>query len=411
MLDRRGISCCNTDMQHNHPSRWRQHLTLDLPQTDENPLWLHACSVGEVASVAPLIEALLKKKLPIHLTVVTDTGFAHAQKAFGERISIAYLPWDIPGLMRRMIAHLNPRLLLLTETEFWPGMLNTCRRRKIPVVGINTRISDRSFPRYRASRWLWKYWLSAVSLFLPASDTDGQRLAALGVEKTCIRAVGHLKYAVRAPEVDSDSLRRRLDASGNRPILLAASTHEDEEAQLCRMFSGWKKHAPDLLLVVVPRHPQRFDAVAETIAAQGLRLNRWSAGETHAAASANDISDVLLVDEMGVLSGLYSVADIVVIGGSLITHGGQNPLEAAVCGRGVLTGPHMHNFRDIMRDLLQAGGAVQCRDAQEVDAAVLRFLQHPHELRELHKHAAAMMQDKGGIIERMLKQIQPWLNA
>ncbi|MDQ6987772.1 MAG: 3-deoxy-D-manno-octulosonic acid transferase [Mariprofundaceae bacterium] len=396
-------------MQHHPPSRWRQHLALDLPQTGENPLWIHACSVGEVASIAPLVEALLEKKLPVHLTVVTDTGFAHAQKAFGERISIAYLPWDIPGLMRRMIVHLNPRLLLLTETEFWPGMLNTCRRRKIPVIGINTRISDRSFPRYRASRLLWKRWLSAVSLFLAASDTDGQRLAALGVEKTRIRSVGHLKYAVRAPDVDSDTLRRRLDATGSRPILLAASTHADEEAQLCRMFNGWKKHAPNLLLVIVPRHPQRFDDVAATIGEQGLRLKRWSA--INEASQANENPDVVLIDEMGVLSGLYSVADIVFIGGSLIPHGGQNPLEAAVCGRGVVTGPHMHNFRDIMRDLLQAGGAVQCRDAQEADAAVLRFLKHPDELRELHKHAAAMMQHKGGVIERMLKQIQAWLNA
>ncbi|MDQ6987846.1 MAG: 3-deoxy-D-manno-octulosonic acid transferase [Mariprofundaceae bacterium] len=399
-------------MQHHPPSRRRQHLALDLPQTVENPVWLHACSVGEVASVAPLVEALLKKNLPIHLTVVTDTGFAHAQKAFGERISIAYLPWDIPGLMRRMITHLNPRLLLLTETEFWPGMLNTCRRRNIPVIGINTRISDRSFPRYQASRLLWKRWLSAVSLFLPASDTDAQRLAALGVEKSRIRSVGHLKYAVRSPDVNCDAIRRRLDSTGNRPIFLAASTHEDEEAQLCRMLGGWKKHAPDLLLVIVPRHPQRFDEVAEMITVQGLQLNRWSDANSSKETSASKKNpDIVLIDEMGVLSGLYSVADIVFIGGSLIPHGGQNPLEAAVCGRGVITGPHMHNFRDIMADLLQTGGAVSCRDAQEVNNAILRFLKHPNELRELHKCAATLMQNKGAVVERMLENIEPWLKS
>ncbi|MDX8392609.1 MAG: 3-deoxy-D-manno-octulosonic acid transferase [Mariprofundaceae bacterium] len=407
ILDRNRHSCCNTDVYDNPPSRWRQHLALELPKTVENPLWIHACSVGEVASIAPLVETLLERKLPIHLTVVTDTGFAYAQKTFGERISIAYLPWDIPGLMRRMITHLNPRLLLLTETEFWPGMLNTCRRRNIPVIGINTRISDRSFPRYRASRLLWKRWLGAVSLFLAASDTDAQRLAAIGVEKTRIQSVGHLKYAVRTPDVDCDALRRRLDPTGARPILLAASTHEDEEAQLCRMLAGWRKQVPDLLLVVVPRHPQRFDNVAEMMTAQGLRLNRWSAIKTNADSEP----DIVLIDEMGVLGGLYTVADLVFTGGSLIPHGGQNPLEAAVCGRGVVSGPHMHNFRDIMCDLQAAGAALQCRNAQEVDAAMLRFLKQPEELRQLHHNAAAVMQNKGGVIERILEHIQPWLNA
>jgi len=391
-------------MQNNQPSRWRQHLTLDLPQADAQPVWMHACSVGEVNSVAPLISGLLEQKLPVHLSVVTDTGFAQARKLFGERISIAYLPWDIPGLMLRMIKHLNPRLLLLAETEFWPGMLNTCRRRKIPAIGINTRISDRSFPRYQASRWLWKRWLSGVSLFLAASDTDSQRLAALGVEKSRIKRVGHLKYALSAPDVDCEALRRRLDPTSSRPIFLAASTHANEEAQLCRMFNAWKKFAPQMLFVVVPRHPQRFDEVGETITSQGLRLGRWSDSEPQAHV------DAVLIDAMGVLGGLYSIADVVFIGGSLIAHGGQNPLEAAICGRGVICGPHMHNFRDITGDLLRSGAAVQCKNSAEVEAAVTRFLQYPEELRELHARAAAFMHDKGGVAERMLVQIKPWLD-
>jgi len=392
-------------MQNNQPSRWRQHLTLDLPQAGAQPVWMHACSVGEVNSVAPLILGLLEQKLPVHLSVVTDTGFAQARKLFGEHISISYLPWDIPGLMRRMIKHLNPRLLLLAETEFWPGMLNTCRRRNIPVIGINTRISDRSFPRYQASRWLWKRWLSGIALFLAASDTDSQRLAALGVEKSRINSVGHLKYALSAPDVDCEALRRRLDPTGNRPIFLAASTHADEEAQLCRMFNVWKKFAPQMLFVIVPRHPQRFDEVAEILTTQGLRLGRWSDSEpqTHA--------DAVLIDAMGVLGGLYSIADVVFIGGSLIAHGGQNPLEAAICGRGVICGPHMHNFREIMDDLLRAGAAVQCKNSTEVETAMARFLQHPEELRELHTRAAAFMHDKGGVAERMLAQIKPWLDS
>lgn len=391
-------------MQEQFPSRWRQHLTLDLPETAAHPVWIHACSVGETGSVAPLIRALLDEGHAVHLTVVTDTGLAHAKKLFGKDISIAYLPWDLPGLMARMITRLNPRLLLLTETEFWPGMLNACRRRNIPVIGINTRISDRSFPRYRATRLLWRRWLSGVAMFLAQSELDAERLAAMGVDESRIHSPGHLKYAVRAPQVDSDALRRRLDATASRPLLLAASTHDDEEAKLCRMLRGWQRLIPDLLLVLVPRHPQRFEAVAQTIIDSGLSLRRWSESE-------NNAPDVVLVDAMGVLAGLYSVADLVVMGGSLIPHGGQNPLEAAVCGRGVITGPHMHNFRAIMQDMQKAGAAVQCRDANDMETAVRRFLKHPDELRELHANSAAFMQDKGKVLERVLEKIRPWLNA
>ena len=394
-----------TGSELSKPSRWRQHLSLDLPQSKaDRPVWIHACSVGEVSSVAPLIESLLDKGYPIHLTVVTDTGFAHAERLLGNTISIAYLPWDFPGLMRRMIAHLNPRLLLLTETEFWPGMLRSCQKRNIPVVGINTRISDRSFPRYRATRWLWKRLLESVSLFLAQSDTDAERLTCMGVDSSRITSVGHLKYAVSPPQVDSEALRQRLDATGSRPLLLAGSTHDNEEEILSRMLDGWKRLSPDLLLVVVPRHPQRFTAVAERMAGLGVHTSLWSEG----AASSD--TDIVVVDEMGLLGKLYTIADIVFIGGSLIPHGGQNPLEAAVCGRGVITGPHTHNFNSIMQDLQQADAAVQCRDNAEVDLAVQRFLKHPDELRSLHAHAAAFMQDRSDVAHRMLKAIEPWLS-
>jgi len=240
-------------------------------------------------------------------------------------------------------------------------------------------------------------------MFLAQSDIDAGRLACMGVDPSRIRSVGHLKYAVSPPQVDSEELRQRLDASASRPLLLAGSTHDNEEEQLAGMLGGWKRLAPSLLLVLIPRHPQRFSAVAERMAALGLRTARWSQG-----AATKDV-DAVVIDEMGVLGQLYTIADLVFIGGSLIPHGGQNPLEAAVCGRGVITGPHTHNFISIMQDLRQADAAVQCRDATEVDLAVQRFLSHPDELRSLHAHAAAFMQDRADVANRMLKAIEPWL--
>lgn len=389
-----------------HPdgiSKWRQHLTLDLPNPGHRPVWLHACSVGEVASVAPLVEELIRLHLPVHLSVVTKTGFAHAKRLFGSRISISYLPWDIPGLMRRFIEQLDPRLLLLAETEFWPGMLTGCHKRNIPIVGINTRISDRSFPRYHASRFLWKRWLSPVSLFLAQSELDAERLARIGIDPDRIRAVGNLKYAINPPEVDVADLRKRLDTSMNRPILLAASTHNDEEKTLLDMWLEWKRLQPDLLMLLVPRHPERFDGVADTLKQRGIRFSRWTDKKN------TPQSDIVLIDAMGVLTRLYAVADIVIIGGSLAPVGGHNPLEAAICGRGVITGPHVQNFREVMQDMQRAGAAVVAEDTPALNETVRHFLQHPDDLKHLNAHAATLMQNNARVLKEIMDPLSPFL--
>jgi len=383
--------------------KWRQHLTLDMPAPGTRPVWIHACSVGEVGSVAPLARELIARGLPVHLTVVTRTGYAHASKLLGEHATISWLPWDIPGLMARFVRRLKPRLLLLTETEFWPGMLAACRRRKVPVIGVNTRISDRSFPRYRATRGLWRRWLAPVSLFLAQSELDAERLRAMGVDESRIQVVGNLKYAVTPPDTDARALRQRLDATEQRPILLAASTHEGEEAAILDRWPSWQRLRPDLLLALVPRHPERFDDVAELVASRGFRLARWS---DHEATSG---ADIVLVDAMGVLAGLHAVADLTFIGGSLVNVGGHNPLEAAICGRGVLTGPHVQNFRAIMADMRHAGAAIVTADATELDAAVRRLIAHPDELSQLHACAATFMRDRGAVLDRTLAAIAPWL--
>jgi len=404
-LDRCQLSCCNTAMHSHGISKWRQHLTLDRPTTEHRPVWLHACSVGEVGSVAPLVEELLQLNVPLHLSVVTKTGFDHASRLFGDRISISYLPWDVPGLMRRFIGQLDPRLLLLTETEFWPGMLALCRKRNIPVVGVNTRISDRSFPRYHASRFLWKRWLSPVSLFLAQSELDAERLADIGVDPVRIQAVGNLKYAINPPITDATDLRKRIDASMVRPVLLAASTHDDEEESLLGMWPKWKRIQPNLLLLLVPRHPERFDTVANQISQHGFQLSRWSEEGT------DPQTDIFLIDAMGVLNNLYTVADMAIIGGSLVPVGGHNPLEAAICGRGVITGPYVQNFREVMQDMQQANAAVVAEDKHALDETVQHFLRHPNELKQLNARAADFMQDKTRTLERIMKAIRPFLES
>ena len=209
-------------MPDQKPSKWRQHLTFDLPETHKGVVWVHACSVGEVASVASLIHHLLDNGKSVHLTVVTRTGFNHAKLLFGDKITQTWIPWDLPGLMSRFVKKLQPSLLLLCETEFWPGMLKSCKKQNVPILGINTRISDRSFPKYFATRYLWQRWLAPVSLFLAQSEQDASRLLALGIAEEKVKTVGNLKFAITAPEVNSKQLRQFIDPSGQRPILIIA---------------------------------------------------------------------------------------------------------------------------------------------------------------------------------------------
>jgi len=384
--------------------KWRQHLSLSLPAEKSGCIWVHACSVGEVASVAPLIKGLQHQGYNIHLTVVTATGFTHACRLLGESISISFLPWDVPGLMARLARRLKPALLLLTETEFWPGMLSACKTQKIPVIGINTRISDRSFPRYKATRFFWQHWLKSAALFLAQSSVDAERLQAMGIDRSNIQVIGNLKYAISPPTVDAASLRLKLDTSNNRPILLIASTHEGEERAILNMWPTWHAACPNLLTVIVPRHPQRFEQVAELVQEKGHHLSRWSEQDNHE-------SNFILLDAMGILGQLYTIADAVIIAGSLENIGGHNPLEAAVCGRGVVTGPYVQNFREIMHDMQQQQAAIITNNNQELEQAIEELLQNPEQLKRLHKHAALFMQDKTGVLEATLEAITPWLPA
>ena len=397
----------NTKIERNttysmQASKWLQHMTFQRPQTPQGAVWIHACSMGEVASVSGLIQRLLDAKKQVHLTVVTRTGYAQARRLFANRITLSWLPWDLPFLMARFVKHLKPSLLLLNETEFWPGMLKACRKQGIPVIGVNTRISDRSFPKYYKTRKLWQRWLAPIHFFLAQSDTDADRLSQIGIPKTQIKTVGNLKFAVQAPDVDADQVRQMIDPSGQRPILIIASTHEDEEAQILSLLPTWQRIQPDLLTLIVPRHPERFHKVADLLKSKGMTFTRYVEERT-------GHEDVVLIDAMGVLTGLYTIADIVFIGGSLVDIGGHNPLEPAICGRGVVTGKYIQNFKAVFADMQQHGAAIVVQDKKELALAISRLLEKPDELKQLNAQAALFMQQQGQVLDRMWDEIKPYL--
>ncbi|MDX8383775.1 MAG: glycosyltransferase N-terminal domain-containing protein, partial [Ghiorsea sp.] len=290
----------------------------------------------------------------------------------------------------------------LCETEFWPGMFKACKKRNIPIIGINTRISDRSFPKYHATRWFWKSVLAPVDLFLAQSEVDAQRLAAMGVKAAHIKTVGNLKFAIQAPDVDAQQVRRFIDPSALRPILVVASTHDDEEAQIIPLLQAWRSICPDLLTLIVPRHPERFDDVAALLQQHGISFTRY-------AQQRLGDETVVLVDAMGVLSGLYTIADLVFIGGSLADIGGHNPLEAAVCGRGVVTGSYIQNFRAIMQDMQQQGSVIIVKDKLELASSITRLLEKPDELKQLNAHAALFMHNQHQVLDDMWDEITTFL--
>jgi 3-deoxy-D-manno-octulosonic-acid transferase len=387
------------------PSKWKQQFTLSLPAlSSRGRVWIHACSVGEVSSAASLIHRLLDAGHQVHLTMITRTGYAHAERLFGDKVSKCWLPWDLPTFMPRFIKHLQPSILLLCETEFWPGMLKACKKQQVAVIGINTRISDLSFPKYHASRFLWQRWLEPVSLFLAQSEQDAVRLQGIGVNPSKIKAVGNLKFSIQAPDVDSQQIRQFIDPSEKRPIFVIASTHEDEEAQILHSLLVWKKHCHDLLILIVPRHPERFNHVSNLLHENAVPFTRFAEERT-------GTESVILIDAMGELTRLYTIADLVFIGGSLVPTGGHNPLEAAVCGRGIVSGPHVQNFREVMDSMQKKGSAILVQNKEELESVISRLLQHPNELQQLHAQAALFMKNKNQVLDHMWSEIEPFLKA
>ena len=336
------------------------------PKNGKNRLiWVHAVSVGETRAAQPLVEAL-QARWPAHrilLTGMTPTGRAAGAEVFGERVIQAYLPYDLPDAVDRFFRHFAPEFGVLMETEIWPNLLAAARRHEIPLLLVNARLSERSARGYRRFAALVRPAFASLAAVAAQSEADAARLAALGAAPVAV--CGNLKFdVVPAPERLALGQSWRTALAG-RPVWLAASTREGEEALL---LDAWQRHAgSDALLVLVPRHPQRFAEVAELLAARGLAWRRRSEGLPDAGTA------VWLGDSMGEMAAYYAFADLAFIGGSLLPLGGQNLIEAAACGCPVLVGPHTFNFQRATEDALAAGAAQRVADADALMLTVDRL--------------------------------------
>lgn len=347
---------------------WNERLALG-PAPAAGALWIHAVSVGEMRAAQPLIAALraAHPDAPLLLSCMTPTGRATAESLYGSFATIVYLPYDHAWLVRRFLRRVRPRAGILMETELWPNLIDAAARRRIPMVLANARLSARSARGYARLPALTRACLARIAAVAAQSEADAARLLKLGAAS--VHVTGNLKFDIAPPPALLERGAAWKAQWGQRSVLLAASTREGEEAPLLRAFAA---AAPaGVLLVLVPRHPQRFDAVAELIESAGLSWQRRSALD---GAQLHAGTRVLLGDSLGELFAYYAACDVAFVGGSLAPLGGQNLIEAASVGRPVLVGPHTFNFEEAARLAIGAGAALRVSDADDLLENALELL-------------------------------------
>ena len=378
-------------------------------QAADETIWIHAVSVGEVLAVSRMVEEL-KARLPgwqVAVSTTTDTGQKLAREKFGER-SVFYIPLDLTWAVTAYLRSLKPRVLVLAESEFWPNLLHEAHAMGVLVAVVNARVSDRSLPRYVRFRGLLRRVMQNVDVFLAQSEEDLRRLVEIGAPEERVQVGGNLKFEVKPPcktpfvEAFSAALLR----DGIRPVVVAGSTLEGEEAMLLACFQRVAEQYPAAVMVLAPRHPERFAAVASLLEASGLP-GQW---RSHWDGQAAIGGQVFLLDTIGELAGLYQFADVAFVGGSLVPRGGHNVLEAAQYGKAILVGRHTENFRDII-SIFQRAQALRVVTPESLTATVLELLGDDAERRRLGERARDVMRTQQGATERTVEALVALLPA
>jgi 3-deoxy-D-manno-octulosonic-acid transferase len=388
----------------------RERLGRAKPLNDqrERPLiWIHAVSVGEVLAVSRLVEKL-DRELPDYFVTVsttTRTGQALARERFGAD-RVFYCPLDLPWAVRAYLNALRPRLLVLAETEFWPNLLSGCFRRGIPVAVVNARVSDRSWPRYLRLHWLWQPFLSNLTVVLAQSETDAERLKAIGCRPERVSVAGNLKFDVRVVE-ESEANRLLKAVTPGLRLVVAGSTLEGEEAALLEVWPRLLAADPRLAMVLAPRHPERFESVAALLDRSGVSWVRRSAWTGNPAESVAPVrgGQIVLLDTIGELASVYSVASVAFVGGSLVQAGGHNPLEPAQFGVPVVMGPHYANFRAITEDLL-ALDSICIIEKAKLAQALTDLLKDQKTSKAMGQRAKQVFDQQAGATERCVAALR-----
>lgn len=371
----------------------------------EPSLWVHAVSVGEVQASAALVRALRARypRIPLVLTTVTPTGAAQAKSLFGDTVYHSYAPYDLPGSVRRFFDRIRPRLAIILETELWPTLFHECGKRNVPLVLASARISPRSVSRYRLLVGLFSQALSHGIVIAAQSESDAERFRSIGANPARTYVTGNIKFDfVIPPPLDAEGRGLRAQYAGTRPVWIAGSTHPGEEDIVLDAHARVLASVPDALLILVPRHPNRFEEAASNLKRRGLSFARRSRDRSTGATM-----QVLLVDTLGELMTFYAASDVAFVGGSLVAVGGHNLLEPAALGLPILTGPNTYNAEGIARLLLEVGAARTVRNAEDLAASVAVLLRDPEARRRAGEQGRATVEANRGALEKLLALVGP----
>ena len=369
-------------------------------------IWVHAVSVGEVLAVSQLITELQQKypERQILVSTTTATGQSLARQRFGED-RVFFMPLDFGFAVRRYLSALQPPLIVIAETEFWPNLLHLARKQQASLAIVNARISDRSFPRYRRFGWFFRRVLAEVDLFLAQTADDAQRLREIGATPERVQVSGNLKFDVRPNPQPALVNGLRAAFSKDSPVIVCGSTAEGEEGPLLQAFKSVQEKFPAAIMLLAPRHPERFEKVADMIAAAGFAVQRRSSW-----APPQPISNgIFLLDSVGELAAVYELADIAFVGGSLVPTGGHNILEPAQYGAAIVVGPNTFNFREIV-SIFEQGGAISVVTSETLGPQFLALLGQPQERKRLGALAKDLFAKYAGATRKTLEGLAPLLS-
>ncbi len=389
--------------------RWAERFALYSQPKQLEVIWFHAVSVGEAEAVFPLVEYALRQypDQPILVTTTTPTGSERVKTALGDQVLHVYLPYDLPGCVNRFFSWFTPVLAVVVETEIWPNFYRKCGETSIPLAIINARMSERSVRGYQKLKSLIAETLENVSLIAAQTNDDARRFQDLGANPKKITICGNIKFDYRTPVgliEQGAEIRRKFYQ--RKQVWIAASTHEGEEEQILRAFASVLSSDPDTLLILVPRHPERFKKVGDLCKRHGFKLKLRSDQQV-----CDQSTDIYLVDTLGELKLFYATADVGFVGGSLVPTGGHNILEPAAIGIPVIFGPHMFNFKKIEELFLESGAAVQVNGDETLAREVLNCLHDDGYSQELTDRAHAIMAHNRGAAQLIAEHLDSLLNA
>ena len=396
----------------NNRGYWKhlgQRFGLGRRLDRQGAIWVHAVSVGEVQAAAPLVRALQRRypERPLVITSMTPTGADRAEALFGATVDRRFVPYDLPGSVRRFFDRVRPDLAIIMETELWPNLFNECGRRRVPLVLASARISPRSVGRYRRLVGLFREVLSHGIVIAAQSEADAERFRLVGASGERTHVTGNLKFDFDVP-ADAPRLGRELreQQAALRPVWIAASTHAGEEEIAIEAHRRVLERYPDAVLLLVPRHPERFEPVAALLARSGLGYVRRSSGARLRAEQS-----VFLGDTLGELMTFYAAADVALVAGSLVPIGGHNLLEPAALGLPVLVGPHTFNSEDIASLFLAEGAARQVTDNESLACAVIELLGDAPRRHAIGARGKSVVENNRGALARLLGLVDPLLSG